>query len=189
MDLREQERQRQKEHYEVILAGAGGQGLIVSAMLLGEGAVREGRNVVQTQSYGIAARGGESVSELIIDTEEILFQQVEEPDVVLALNETAFGRYEGRAGKGPLVIFDTTCLAERGENNFCGFPFTKLAAELGRPGAAALIALGAMVARTGIIRMDSLIAVVSDTFPDAAAGNVRALRLGENLIAQQLKPG
>lgn len=189
MDLPREETQRQKEHYEVILAGAGGQGLIVSAMLLGEAAVREGRNVVQTQAYGIAARGGESISELVIDTEEILFQQVEEPDVVLALNETAFGRYEGRAGKGSLVIFDTTCLAERGGTNFCGFPFTKLAAQLGRPGAAALIALGVMVARTGMIRMDSLIAVVNETFGDAAAGNVKALRLGESLIAQQLKPG
>jgi len=43
-------------HREVILAGSGGQGLILSAILLAEAAMLEGRNVVQTQSFGIATR-------------------------------------------------------------------------------------------------------------------------------------
>lgn len=177
----EQKTEAPNERCEAVLAGSGGQGLIVSAMLLCEAAVREGRNVVQTQSYGIAARGGLSVAELIIDTEEIVFQQVEKPDVILALNEEAMERFAVFAEKGALVFFDTTGMTDRPGKNFCGFPFMKLAAGLDRANAAALIALGAMAARTGMVRMESLISAVRETFPEAAPANIEALRLGESL--------
>lgn len=172
-----------KGRFEVILAGAGGQGLILSAMLLGEAAIREGKNVVQTQSYGIAARGGLSVAELIIDREEIIFQQVQKPDVILALTEKAVEQFAAFAERGSLIFCDTTSLPARQGVNFYGFPFMRLASGLGRTGTANLIALGAIAARTGMIRMGSLISAVSEAFPKAAATvNVEALRLGENLV-------
>ena len=76
-------------HREFILAGTGGQGLILAGILLAEAAILDGRNVVQTQSYGIASRGGLSQAEVIIDDEEIIFQQVRKPDCILALTEEA----------------------------------------------------------------------------------------------------
>lgn len=172
-----------KTRHEVILAGAGGQGLILSSMVLGEGAVREGKNVVQTQSYGISARGGLSVAELIIDTDEIIFQQVMRPDVVLALTDKAMERFGSLADKGALILYDNTYIDERTGENLWGIPFTRMAASLGQGGAANLIALGAMVALAGIITMDSLIWAVSRAFPEAdVTVPVKALRLGESLI-------
>ena len=56
-----------KSHSEIILAGTGGQGLILSGIILAEAAILEGKNVVQTQSYGIASRGGLSLAEVITD--------------------------------------------------------------------------------------------------------------------------
>ncbi len=185
MELSTEEGRDPKRHYEVILAGAGGQGLIVSAMLLGEGAIREGKNVVQTQSYGIAARGGLSVAELIIDTEEVVFQQVRKPDIILTLTEEGMERFAVFAGKGALIFFDTTYLPDREGSNFCGFPFMKLARGLGRESAANLIALGAMVARTGMVHMDSLIPAVREAFPEAAPANIGAIRLGESLVSSE----
>ncbi len=170
-------------HWEVILAGAGGQGLILSAVLLGEGAIREGKNVVQTQSYGIAARGGLSIAEVIIASGEIVFQQVQKPDVVLALTDKALEQFGPFAEKGSLIFYDTTHIGGRKAENFRGFPFMKAAADMGHRGAANLIALGAMIAGTGMIRMDSIVRAVSVTFPDtAAAVNIEALRLGESLV-------
>ena len=91
-----------KERYEIILAGSGGQGLVLAGIMLGEAAVLEGRNVVQTQSYGIASRGGLSLAEVIIDREEIIYQQVQEPDIILALTEEALEKYADPGGKrGP----------------------------------------------------------------------------------------
>ncbi len=61
-------KKEKKERYEVILAGSGGQGLVLSGIMLAEAAILEGKNVVQTVSYGIASRGGFSMAGVIIDT-------------------------------------------------------------------------------------------------------------------------
>ncbi|NLW34835.1 MAG: 2-oxoacid:ferredoxin oxidoreductase subunit gamma [Syntrophorhabdus aromaticivorans] len=177
---------REKSRYEIIFAGAGGQGLILSAIILGEAAIREGKKVVQTQSYGIATRGGLSEAEVIIDSEEIIFQQVQNPDIILAMTEGAFEKFRGLARTGALIFYDETFLEGREGNNLCGLPFTRSARDLGHGGSANLIALGAIVAGTRVVRMESLAHIVTETFPPGAFQmNMKALRLGENLITSQ----
>ena len=83
-------------------------GLVLAGIMLGEAAILEGKIVVQTQSYGIASRGGFSLAEVIIDREEIIYQQVQEPDIILALTEEALEKYAALAEKGVPVFYDTT---------------------------------------------------------------------------------
>src|SRR3974390_858077 len=104
---------RSTSHREIILAGTGGQGLIVSGILLAEAAMLEGKNVAQTQSYGIASRGGLSLAEVVIDEEEIIFQQVRTPDCVLALTEEAAKKYEAWPAKGVPMLYDSTLAKAR----------------------------------------------------------------------------
>ena len=57
--------------YELRLSGAGGQGLILAGVILAEAAaIYDGKNAVQSQSYGPEARGGASKSEVIISTDD-----------------------------------------------------------------------------------------------------------------------
>lgn len=171
-----------KDRYEIVMAGSGGQGLIVSGMMLGEAAMLEGKNVVQTQSYGIASRGGFSQAEVIIDSGEILFQQVEAPDMALALTEEAMERYFPLAESGRPVFYDTTLLAAREGEQLYGFPFTAMAGELGHVGMANMIALGAMSAVTGVVRLESLAEVVGRRFAAKVAEmNRKALQIGAAL--------
>jgi 2-oxoglutarate ferredoxin oxidoreductase subunit gamma len=65
--------------YEVVLAGSGGQGLIVAGVLLGLAATRHGLYVAQTQSYGVSARGGYCHAEAVISEEEILYPKPAPP--------------------------------------------------------------------------------------------------------------
>ncbi|NHM26398.1 2-oxoacid:ferredoxin oxidoreductase subunit gamma [Desulfofundulus sp. TPOSR] len=172
-----------KDRYEVILAGSGGQGLIVAGIMLAEAAILEGRNVVQTQSYGIASRGGFSASEVIIDKDEIIFQQVQNPDVVLVLTEGAMEKYENLARSGVLIFYDTTMLKERNGDNFYGYPFTEIAEELGYMGTANMIALGVMSAVTRLVDLESLVKVVNRRFSGKTAEmNVKALYTGAGLF-------
>ncbi|WP_027365367.1 2-oxoacid:acceptor oxidoreductase family protein [Desulfotruncus alcoholivorax] len=173
-----------KERYEIILAGSGGQGLIVCGMMLGEAAILEGKNVVQTQSYGIASRGGFSKAEVIIDRDEIIFQQVQKPDLVLALTEEAMEIYASGSPEIP-VFYDTTLLKTRSGENLYGFPFTEMARELGHTGTANMIALGVMSAVTGLVKMESLAAVINKRFSGKVAEmNIKALNLGLALAAK-----
>ena len=170
-----------KERFEVVMVGSGGQGLIVSGIMLGEAAILEGKNVAQTQSYGIATRGGFSSAEVIIDQEEIVFQQVEQPDIVLAFTEEAMEKFA--QVEGTPVFYDTTLLKVRTGQNFYGFPFTQLATDLGKAGAANMIALGAMSALTGLVKAESLAEVVRQRFSAQALDlNLRALQIGADLI-------
>ncbi|MCL6610215.1 MAG: 2-oxoacid:acceptor oxidoreductase family protein [Peptococcaceae bacterium] len=173
-----------KDRYEVIMAGSGGQGLIVSGIMLGEAAMLEGKNVVQTQSYGIASRGGFSAAEVIMDRDEIIFQQVEKPDVVLVLTEEAMEKYQDLAGSGIPVFYDTTLLKPRTGENFYGYPFTELAEKLGHVGTANMIALGVMSAVTGLVELESLARVINKRFSGKTAEmNLKALHTGAGLIA------
>ncbi|OPY83578.1 MAG: 2-oxoglutarate ferredoxin oxidoreductase subunit gamma [Syntrophorhabdus sp. PtaU1.Bin153] len=180
-------RMSKKSRYEIILAGAGGQGLILSAIILSEAAIREGKNVVQTQSYGIAARGGLSEAEVIIDTEEILFQQVRNPDIILAMTEGAFAKFRSLARTGTLIFYDETLAAGQHGDNLLGLPFTRSARDLGHGASANLIALGAIAARTEVVHMENLIAVVTRTFSvQALQTNMKAVLMGEDLISGQV---
>ena len=50
---------------ELRFSGSGGQGVITAAIIFAEAAVAEGKEAVQSQSYGPEARGGASKAEVI----------------------------------------------------------------------------------------------------------------------------
>ena len=177
---------RSASHREVILAGSGGQGLVLSAILLAEAAMLDGMNVVQTQSYGIASRGGLSLAEVIMDREEIIFQQVRAPDAVLALTEETARKFEAWAAKGVPLLYDSTLAAQRSGEYCHGAAFTRLAIDLGHPGSVNILALGALVALTQVVSAASLQEAVRRHF-DGAAGedNLKVLAAGAALMAKR----
>ncbi len=169
--------------YEVVLAGSGGQGLVSSGILLGEAAILEGKNVTQTTSYGIYQRGGLSIAEVIISDKEILYQRVQDPDVVLALCDDGMNVYARLAEKGVPIFYDTTLVQEHEGENLYGYPFTKMANELGHSGMANVIALGAIVAKNGMVKTESLETMLRRRFKDHMLEmNITALRKGVALV-------
>lgn len=172
-----------RKRYEVILAGSGGQGLVLSGIMLGEAAIREGKVVVQTQSYGIASRGGLSLAEVIIDQEEIIYQQVQAPDMILTLTEEALEKYAALAEKGVAIFYDTTLAKARVGANLSGYPFTRIASNLGNVGSVNILSLGAMVAALPMIRLESLAEVIRKRFRGKALEtNLQMLEAGADLI-------
>ncbi len=72
---------------ELRLSGSGGQGLILAGIILAEAALHDGKNVVQSQSYGPEARGGASKAEVIISDEIINYPKVNKCDILLCLTK------------------------------------------------------------------------------------------------------
>ncbi|MEW6425667.1 MAG: 2-oxoacid:acceptor oxidoreductase family protein [Bacillota bacterium] len=177
--------------WQVVLAGEGGQGLIVAGILLAEAAsLCEGKNAAQTQSYGIATRGGFTKSEVVISTQEIVYPGVEEPDLVLALTPEAYALYARSLPPEAVLIYDTSLInadqLEKSRARAFGFPFTDTARELGRAGAANLVSLGAIVALTGIVGAESLEKTIRRRFSGAAAElNLNAYRRGLTLAGKK----
>ena len=178
------EKNGKKERYEVILAGSGGQGLVLSGIMLAEAAILEGKNVVQSVSYGTYVRGGFSMAGVIIDSEEIIFQEVEHPDVVLALTEETMERYQGLAKEGAVIVYDTTLLKPRKGKGFFGHPFTEMANRLGNVGMVNIIALGYMARVNGMVKTESLAEVIRRRFSgNVRDANLKALQAGVDIAA------
>ena len=92
---------------EIRCSGAGGQGILLVAAIIAEAATELGKQVVQTQSYGPAARGGASKSEVIISNEEIDYPEVLSPDVNLCLAPGAYRAYVTDMRPGGLLVYDS----------------------------------------------------------------------------------
>src|SRR5512135_873519 len=92
---------------EIRLAGEGGQGMILAGIILAEAAAMyEGKQVVQTQSYGPESRGGASRSEVVISDGVIDHPEVLAADVVLALSQEAYTKFARTVRAGGLLIVD-----------------------------------------------------------------------------------
>ncbi len=142
---------------EVLLTGAGGQGLILASIILAEAAVNDNKNVVQTQSYGPEARGGASMAGVILDVDTIEYPKVVEPTVLLCMNQASYNKYLPKIKPGCVVIVDSTFVSGpfREEYKIRCYPITDTARqELGKVVVANMLALGVVNAATGLVNRD-----------------------------------
>jgi 2-oxoglutarate ferredoxin oxidoreductase subunit gamma len=173
----------EKERYEVIMAGSGGQGLVLAGIMLGEAAILEGKVVSQTQTYEAASRGGFSMAEVIIDRREIIYQQVQDPDIVLTLTEETLEKYAYFAENDVPVYYDSTLARSRVGANLTGYPFTKIASDLGKVTAVNILALGSLIATVPMVKAESMEQVIRKRFKgNALELNLTALRTGIELV-------
>lgn len=149
------------EHHEIILSGAGGQGIILAGKILAEGASIYGnQEAIMSQSYGPEARGGASHAEVIISSGAIDYPKVMKADILLAMTQLSMDKYGGMLKEGGLLIANQTAVKQVPAHfkNVFKAPFDSLAIELlGLPIAANLIALGSLVCITNIIPKEALI--------------------------------
>ncbi len=145
---------------EIILSGAGGQGLILAGTILAEAAgILEGKEVVQTQSYGIQARGGASQATVIVSDQRINFPEALTPDLLLCLSQEAYERYMPHLRADGLLIVDQDLVKTknlRTDITLLAFPLTAEAERLKQRIAANMVALGALVGVSGVVRAESL---------------------------------
>lgn len=171
--------------WEVRLSGSGGQGLILAGIILAEAAIIDGHNVVQTQSYGPAARGGASKAEVIISSGDIDYPQVEQPDVFLGLNQESVLKYMTDCRDNSLAIVDSGLVKHLipTRAKVYALPITETARkEVGRELVANVVALGSITALSGMVSRESVTKALLRRVPKGTEDmNRRALDLGFQL--------
>lgn len=171
--------------YDVLFSGFGGQGIILSAVVLGRAATMyDGKHAVQSQSYGPEARGGASSSTVIISDDPIQYPKVLKPTVYVIMSEAGFLKFGLGTSESALMLVDSGLVLSRPEKCRCiEIPATKQAKEvLGKPIVANIVMLGALVSATGIVSEAAMQKAVLDSVPKGTEDlNVRALRLGIEL--------
>jgi 2-oxoglutarate ferredoxin oxidoreductase subunit gamma len=166
---------------EIRLAGEGGQGMILAGIILAEAAaIYDGKQAVQTQSYGPEARGGSSRSEVVISDGEIDHPEVLAADVVVTLNQKAYKKFAQNVPAGCLVIVDEDRVETA--DNFSGvkFPIAHIAQETtGKAITANTVALGILVGLTGVVSREAIEkAIIARAPKGTEETNRKALQAG-----------
>ncbi len=180
------------ERFELRFSGAGGQGLITAGIILAEAAsIIEGKNAVQSQSYGPEARGGASKSEVIISDEPIDYPKATVVDACLAMTQEAADKYANGIKEGGLLLLDSEFVSREPQGNFktYKFPIMRTAKEeIGREIVANVVALGAMVALTDVVSRDAGLKAVLARVPKAFMElNEKAYNLGYDKVKELLQ--
>ncbi|MCD4691106.1 2-oxoacid:acceptor oxidoreductase family protein [bacterium] len=156
---------------------------MLGGKLLAEAAsVYDGKNTVQTQSYGPEARGGKSKTDVVISTEEIDYPKATKVDVLLAMTQAAADEYVAFLKDDGLFIVDSYLVETVERKGTIQIPFTLLAIEeCGRMLFANVVALGAIVELTRVVEWDSLTKAVLARVPAGTEElNDRALNVGRD---------
>jgi 2-oxoglutarate ferredoxin oxidoreductase subunit gamma len=177
---------------EVRFSGFGGQGIILSAVIIGRAAVMyDNKFAVQTQVYGPEARGGASMSAVIIDDDPILYPKVSVPDIYVIMSQEGFEKYGVDAKDDAIMLIDATLVHSRPKCRCIEIPATRQAKEvLKKDIVANIVMLGALVAATHVVSETSLEKAILDSVPKGTeALNQKAMKMGFELAAGALPGG
>ncbi len=174
---------------EIIIAGFGGQGVLFAGQILARAAMAAGFNVTWLPSYGPEMRGGTANVTVIISDEEIASPLVPQPQVAIVLNLPSLQKYEPLVKPGGLLVINSSLvdsLPQHADITCLPVPATDAARELGSEQAANMVALGAMLAATGLLPLESIAQVLRAYLASgqAAALDVLALEQGAGLVAE-----
>jgi 2-oxoglutarate ferredoxin oxidoreductase subunit gamma len=157
--------------------------MVLAGVVLGEAAVLEGLEAVQSQwVFGSAARGSLARSEVVISPGEIAFPRVRRAGVLVALTQGALDRHVGLLAPGALVVIDEEHVGETGGlgagHRISRLPILRRAAELGHERSANMLALGVVVALTGVVRPEHVEKAIGARFGARAGRVIDAFRAG-----------
>jgi len=171
---------------EIRIAGLGGQGVVLAGQILGRAAVYDGKQVVQTQSYGAEARGSAAKSEVIISDENIGFPIVRRCDVLVAMSQTALEKNRKDLKENGILVVeeDTVTVAPNIKAKVFKVPATKTAeAELKSKIYANIVMLGALTKITGLVSKDAVEKAIADSVSaETQEKNINAFRIGFQIV-------
>lgn len=177
------------ERLRMVFSGSGGQGVVTAAIILAEAAVLyENLNAVQSQSYGAAARGGATRSDIIISDTTIDYPKVIQPNVLVCLTQDAYNKFYEIIRPGGLLITDTRYVKtnKKVDAQQREIPiYNTVMEKIGKPIVFNIAMLGTLISLTEIVAPESIMKVLESRIPsDFLEMNRQALDLGMALGAE-----
>jgi 2-oxoglutarate ferredoxin oxidoreductase subunit gamma len=154
---------------EIRIAGFGGQGVIMSAMVVGKAAsIFEGGFATMTQSFGPEARGGACSAQVILSDSPVLYPYVTHPDILVVMSQEAYSKFSPELKAGGTLVIEQELVKigniPAGTKVF-SCPATRLAEELGKKMVLNIVMVGFFAAVTKLLKPESLRQAVLDSVP------------------------
>lgn len=168
-----------------IIAGFGGQGVLLAGEVLANAFMLAGKHVTWYPSYGAEMRGGTVNCEVVMSDEDVSEVNKADADFVVALNQASFDRFLTKIKKGGWMIANSTLAKEiktRTDINYLFAPITKMAEEVGNIKMANILALGIVAKASKLIALESLNQALDIVIPPHRKNllplNIKALKIG-----------
>ena len=180
---------------EVIIAGFGGQGIMLTGKLLAQTAMKRGLEVTYMPSYGAEVRGGTANCMVVIAEKKIACPVVGKPDSLIVLNKASLNKFGPRLKNNGLLIMNSSLIDTQPQLDdsieIIPVPADELAVELGSQKSANMVALGAYLQKRGYLTPDG----AAQALPDVLARryhktlpvNIKALRRGAEFVEAYCK--
>jgi len=169
----------------VLMAGFGGQGMLLAGKVLAHAAMRCGLEVSWLPSYGPEMRGGTANVIVCLSEGPIASPLVSRPEALLAMNLPSLDRFEPKvAPKGTIVVNATLIAREpsRADCRFVRVDTRALALKAGNERAANFVMLGAYVGATDVLPAAAVEEAIAEEFREGKeqhiGTNVAAFRAG-----------
>jgi len=175
---------------DIIMAGFGGQGILMIGNLLAVAAMEEGKNVTYFPAYGVEMRGGTANCTVVVSDEEIGSPVVGCPGALLIMNGPSMEKFLPMLAPGGDLVINSSLVEERLMNRkdvrLLSVPADDIArTRIGSRQMASMVALGAYIARSGIVKLstvhDCLPKVISKKYEKFIPLNINALKEGAAL--------
>ena len=171
---------------EVRISGLGGQGVVLAGQILGKAAAYDGKNAVQTQSYGAEARGSAAKSEVIISDNKIGFPIARKFDILVAMSQEAVEKSIPNLKENGILLVDSNALKDmpKAHAKIYVIPATEIAEKVfGQKLYANIVMLGALTKILNIISEEAMEKAIKNIVPKKAVSiNLQAYRKGTELI-------
>jgi 2-oxoglutarate ferredoxin oxidoreductase subunit gamma len=173
-------------YHETIMSGIGGQGIMVIGTLLAQAAFLEDLNVTYMPAYGVEKRGGHADCTVVISSKEIGSPIVGSPQSCIIMSKSSLAKYAPRIKSGGFLLLNSSLMevqeVPRRDLSVLPVPSLELAKSLGNERMANMIIIGAFVAKTEVVSLDSLISALANTLDEKyhhlLPANAQAIRKG-----------
>jgi 2-oxoglutarate ferredoxin oxidoreductase subunit gamma len=173
---------------EIRVAGFGGQGVILSAILLGKAAsIYQGAYATMTQNFGPEARGGACSAQLVLSDSPILYPYIAQPDILVVMSQEAYVRFGPELKDGGILIVEQDLVrvadlevpGHNKELQVYSIPATRIAEELGKRMVLNSVMVGFFTAVTQLLDPEAVRKAVVDSVPPSFLElNVKAFEKG-----------
>ena len=171
---------------QVRLSGLGGQGIVLTGLLLGQAGVIDGKYVSGSNSYGAQARGSQCRAEIVFSDRPVDYPHLIVADFLVSMSQGTYDLYSKEVKEGAgLILYDQGFVTPREglalEQR--GVPATEGSVkELKNKQAANIVLLGAFVEITGIVSEKAIREAISVHISERfQALNLKTLQLGMKL--------
>ena len=175
----------------LIMAGAGGQGMMLLGKLLAQIMMEEGRHVSYFPSYGAEVRGGSAHCHVIYSDEPVHSPIVERANTLVLMNQPSYDRFRARLAPGGLLLLNASLVTEQAATDggrVLRAPVTEAANDLGNVKVANIVMLGLYNGVRRFAPADTVLSALDRALSGGKAElrevNHRAYRKGEELAAQ-----